>query len=346
VTSSLNFTQLNITLNTAGKAYRYTLPGGHYLQVDDYLAILNISSVALTSAGSALEQSLNFSNSIAFPSRAGAIADVFFIYQNLSNEDTDESKRYSALELLLEWCVQGYNTTVENGVSNTTKLQVSTNFTGGGGYIQYYKSSADKNPYTISSTTHYSLQRYLQDIVHGTVFYDFGNLVSVATSDITLALWQPFNRYGQHITSSTDLYNTNRTGLEHILENVGTSMTNHIRMQPRPTLQPGTLMREQVVVEVRWAYVTAPILFTVLSIGFFSATLIYQQVVWTRAPAKHWKLSSLAVLHALKPDIHQAMGGLTSTSVLNQQAGKTHVRLEDCGPDGWRLGEVNPGLRN
>jgi hypothetical protein len=49
-----------------------------------------------------------------------------------------------------------------------------------------------------------------------------------------------------------------------------------------------------------------------------------------------WKSNSLAVLHALAPDVQSGVGGIQRASALGRQAEGVRVRLEGGGA-GWRL---------
>lgn len=141
---------------------------------------------------------------------------------------------------------------------------------------------------------------------------------------------------GQTAKSPTDGYGTTQAGLNIILENVATTMTNQIRaraLDGGPVT--GTLFRQRTMFQVQLGYMVAPIVFMILSFLFFAATLIYQRSPPTRT--KTWKSSSLAVLHALAPEMQGALGGMKNSSALKEQAKGTYAGLDHVGNTGWRL---------
>ena len=135
---------------------------------------------------------------------------------------------------------------------------------------------------------------------------------------------------------------TNFTGLDSILENIATRMTNLIRSQSQDDLVAGTLLHQQTTVQVQWGYLIAPIIFMVLCLLFFGATVVYQRTSSTKT--KTWKSSSLVVLHALGPEAQRELGGMSKSSVLREQAERTAVRLDKAEDTGWRLREVGLGV--
>ena len=85
--------------------------------------LCNLGSVAQidpTQDQSGEEQySLNFTDSIAFEESARPIADVLIIYSTSTEFSEDSLPAFSALEFVLEWCVQKFTTTVTKRVSST-----------------------------------------------------------------------------------------------------------------------------------------------------------------------------------------------------------------------------------
>lgn len=320
-------------------ATRYNLPGGHFLQIDDDTsapAFLNFTSATLPVKGGAYVP-LNFSDSIAFKNISAPIADVFFIYQNPPTP-THESEGYSAIEFVLDWCVQTLNTSVTNGIPTTLKLDEFHNFDDDSIVnLTARPNAAESNQeYTIGLSTHFSLQRYLQALLNGNVTGVTGTAFSLTSSDVAQALYMPFTGPGDEtVRSATSGFLTTQAGLKIIVENVAMSMTNQIRNQTESSVFRGTVSHQQTVVQVQWGYIAAPIVFLILCLLFFAATVIYQRTASTRT--KTWKSSSLAVLHALGPEMQGELGGMKTSSALSEQAEEHCARLVHSGNTGWRL---------
>jgi hypothetical protein len=383
ITSSLNITRRNVTVpGQDGGIWVYSLPGGHYLQVDSATPLLNFSSVAppvlpsnsTTSTGARPQPvALNFTDSVAFPRGRAAIADVFFIYKNYTHAQSKTPARdeqtvtgpdmrtiYTALEFVLEWCVQTYQTTVINGKPSTVRLEHAANFNYNGDDAVSLRlvpssesgSSGDtpRNAiYSVDLPTHYSLQRHFQQLLSGTVLQisASGQTVLLASSEPAQALWQPFDHIGQRSADSPwDLFNTNQTGLGILLDNVATSMTNAMRAAEGLDTWTGNVQVQRIVIEVRWGYAVVPIVFACLCLVFLTATLFYQRHTGTRGKARVgrglpstrlWKGSSLAVLSALGPEESKMLGGLKDLSTMKTRANTVRLKLESAGDDGWRL---------
>lgn len=323
-------------------AVRYNLPGGHFLQIDKFKPVqLNFTSATLqvndTDAAGQLVP-LDFSDSIAFKNVSAPIADVFFIYQNWTTT-TSSSNEFSAIEFVLEWCVQTFNTSVKNGNPTTHKLEAFHGFDAQpGSFLTARPNAGDSNDqYTIEPNTHYSLQRYLRNLLDGNVTGGSSGNAASTSSDAAQALWVPFGPpSSQTQISPTDGYGTTQAGLSIILENIATTMTNQIRARALEGGQvTGTLSQQRTVVQVQWGYIVAPIVFMIFCLLFFAATLIYQCNAPTRT--KTWKSSSLAVLHALAPEMQGALGGMRNSSALKEKAKGTYARLDHVGNTGWRL---------
>lgn len=340
ISASLTNSTVQTPKDHAKTAVRYKLPGRHFLQIDMFTPVrLNFTSATLPVKDYADGHyvPLDFSDSIAFKDVSAPIADVFFIYQNWTTT-TSEWNGYSAIEFVLEWCVQTLNTSVTNGASTTQKLEVFNNFSNKSGYYLTARPNAgDSNDeYTIEPNTHKSLQRYLLNLLHGNVTGNPGGGSSTTSSDAAQALWMPFSQpSSQTATSANDGYETTQAGLNIILENIATSMTNQIRARTQDGLFRGTVSQQRTVVQVQWGYMVPPIVFMILCVFFFAATLIFQRTASTRT--KTWKSSTLAVLHALGPEMQGALGGIRTSSALMKQAEDHCAKLVHDGNTGWRL---------
>lgn len=185
-------------------ATRWSLTSRHY--VDSYPpCLLNVSSVAraipLINSSSTEANALDFRDSIAFQDSPVPLADVFAIYadapvssfENLAS--ASPVARYQALELVLEWCVQEYSSSVHAGVPSTTRLASSSAFRPGhspGADVagpllnsltppQNDTDAADIRTfmqaprYLVDNATHFMLSNYLRSTIAGIVLTENGN---------------------------------------------------------------------------------------------------------------------------------------------------------------------------
>jgi hypothetical protein len=204
---------------------------------------------------------LIFNNTIAFKDVPVPLADVFVIY---AKEIVGEFTRpdgvieaghmsYGAVEFIMEWCVQNFTTVVVNGVAHTTRGTATRNFTNS---VDPVKQVGEEEYYTVIHSAHYTTSRYLDHILRGSVLQGMYSLplskrgaprltalantepgsdqMLYASTDVGIALYEPYNVWSPHSSSldyskstlSGGLRGTNQTGLEHIINNVATGMTN------------------------------------------------------------------------------------------------------------------------
>ncbi|KAJ4298082.1 hypothetical protein N0V90_005981 [Kalmusia sp. IMI 367209] len=293
---------------------------------------------------------LNMSESIAFRDVNDPIADVFIIIRNVSDADNAgaDHSRYGAIEFILEWCVQSFTTNVTNGVATTNRHNAIRNFTGGDHeFLQLQPDGPNGKSYTIQDIPHNTLQRYFQAIFNGSITTDADDWY--ATSDIMQLLFEPFNVYqGNHIGQTFKLENglrgTDQTGLEHIINNIATSLTNRVRSvawtsgpegyQYSPPAR-GTVYQQVLIVVIRWKWIAGHITFTTLSLAFLALTILNQHR--SALNTKTWKSSGAAVLRALDPALQRELGGITSRSVMDAQDEAVMVRMVPTEEGGWRL---------
>ena len=207
----------------------YQVTPNHLLQTDGNNAgMINVSSVAslpLPQQSDEMDGALTFNDSIAFPDVKAPITDFILITWN-STTPGQQPSHYGlqAYEVLLEWCIQDYTTDVVNGSATTNRTSASRGF-------DYGSSSVGLGEYSIDNNAHSSLQRYFQSLFN-TSAYQNGLLQPVATSDAAQALYEPFdvamgtpNAQGVY-DFQHGLAGTNLTGLELIMNNTATAMTN------------------------------------------------------------------------------------------------------------------------
>ena len=352
----------NITLKLKNSKNGYTLPGGPYLKPGPTDVILNFSSVGIQESTEDGSDFLNFNRSSAYKNVSSPIADVFFVYQPkpqplsgtgqggtvVEPPDPDPN----AIEFVLQWCVQTFTTTVLNGIPDTQKTTTFLNFTHTAEemdpitgelknssfavYVTAHPNPDDPNDvFTIEPSTHANLQNYFQQLFQGNVSMPGGADVH-SSSSVAQILFQSFDPPDAGNKTAMDP-TVQLGGLNFILDNIAVSMTNYIRANAQNDLVLGTLLLQgQTTVRVQWGYLVAPIVFMILCLLFFATTIVYQRSRSVRV--KNWKSSSLAVLHALGPEIHRELGGMSKASVLKEEAERTAVKLvRQEGSEGWRL---------
>lgn len=97
----------------------------------------------------------------------------------------------------------------------------------------------------------------------------------------------------------------------------------------------GTMLSQQIVVQVRWEWIAAHIAFIVLCLLLLVSTMIATHLSVLRRHA--WKSSTSAVLHALSPSLQQEAGGILTESESKSFDREQLVRLRNTEGEGWRL---------
>lgn len=192
--------------------------------------ILSTDSSRGSSTGDPIR--LDFSDSIAFKDSTAPIADVFIIYSTSRTIDEDHPAEFSAVEFVLEWCVQNFTTTVVNGNSSTVRHDASSNLSMPDmlAFPQAEPDDGDNRRYLLEPFPHYTLQQYFQSLFQGSVNTTMGDSEAriIATNDATLALLNPFDRFGRRINGTDEVAGrgVGLDGLQKILDNTATAMTN------------------------------------------------------------------------------------------------------------------------
>ncbi|KAK3725449.1 hypothetical protein LTR37_000419 [Vermiconidia calcicola] len=93
----------------------------------------------------------------------------------------------------------------------------------------------------------------------------------------------------------------------------------------------GTICLDTRLVVVRWEYIVAHVIFIVLSLLLLLGTMMLQRSSALRA-AGAWKSSSLAVTHALDPELQSQLYGIRANSLLVDQDERQMIPKS-----GWRL---------
>ncbi|KXL48707.1 MAG: hypothetical protein FE78DRAFT_293237 [Acidomyces sp. 'richmondensis'] len=310
--------------------------------VGDDVYFMNISSATSASPSSLVTGTnpvqINFTETIAFKDVNAPIADVFVIVANGIN---GEHLTYTAIEFVLEWCVQSYTTTVSNGSVQTLLDRSLRNFTSPGGtYFVTLTLGSNFTQYDVDPATHYTLQQYFQGFFAGTVFQDGTDFF--ASSNAAQTVYQPFDVFQSHsegFSLRNGLIGTNQTGLEVTINNIATSMTNYMRQNGGSSTSPntakGVIWLETTIIAVRWRWFSVLVIFAALSLILLVSTIFIHQTSQLRHGA--WKSSNLAVLHALDSDLHRTLQGIQKQSRLRVQDEAEFVKLMITPDSGWRL---------
>ncbi|KAF3761181.1 hypothetical protein M406DRAFT_108428 [Cryphonectria parasitica EP155] len=278
---------------------------------------------------------LDFNNSIAFTEVPLPLADIFVLYETGTN--ASGSTTFGAVEFIMEWCVQEYTTEVVNGSVNTSRQKATRNFTN----PLYPTLQVGSTTYTIDPSTHVSTSVFLDRILQGYVYRDWdAEQYWHATSDAIQALYEPYNVFQDislgeiHYSLNSSIRGTNQTGLEFIINNMGTSMTNYIR-ENNAEVANGTSHSQEVLVKVRWKWFAAHASFIVLCLLLLSSTLIATRLSVLKSLA--WKSSPSAVLHALSSNLQHASTGILTESESTPLDQAQLVYLCNVEGEGWRL---------
>jgi hypothetical protein len=203
--------------------------------VDNGYILANLSSVArnLTEEDVSNPGPLDFADSIAFNDSPLPIADVFLIYLNTIGPNGHNSN-FSAIEFVLEWCIQNFTTSVTNGTAITQRHESTRDFPrldphDPNTYLPVTPNNGDNREYSVFGSDHVLLQTYFQDLFNGTV-----NLVNDAaayewaTNDAVLALFQPFDFHAPKVNGQDTVpgRGVGISGLHAVLDNIATGMTN------------------------------------------------------------------------------------------------------------------------
>ena len=188
-----------------------TLPNGAVLEAGQYA--VNITTAAA-------------SGSLAFSSMPNiletAISDGFIIYQKDVNADT---RTFGAVEILLNWCVNSYNTTVHASMSQTQVIANSTTVVSSNGpssslVLRAAEGAAD---YTVDAEANLAIQNYLASTFSGSYSDAFGFFSTEAALSVSSALYEETGLAG---VTGQALDDMQFGGIMNATQNVAVSMTN------------------------------------------------------------------------------------------------------------------------
>lgn len=365
VTSSLQTKNVSVPSDypgaPKGTTVEWYLTNQNYI-INNAITLLNLNSVAKKNPiVDNLDNpiSLDFSDSIAFKNVSLPVADVFIIYTSSVEDTLSNPANFSAVEFVLEWCVQDFTTNVTNGTASTQRFGSYTNFTTpnpqeSSAFLTARPNGGGNPVYMIEAQTHYILQNYFRGLFQGEANLttnDASSTLSV-TNDATQALFQPFDIFGEKV-NGVDLTAGRGGGLpslQLILNNIATGMTNMIRSSYNSTSGAaadasshpailGTADYQETFVEIQWGWIAAPIVLLVGSVFFVLAVIISSSGFGSRQKPAIWTSSSLPLLKALSAELHQqGVSGMSKLSAMEEWAKDVPVRLaRDVDGEGWKL---------
>ncbi|KAL9109232.1 MAG: hypothetical protein Q9227_006158 [Pyrenula ochraceoflavens] len=360
VTSSLKTTKAAPVEEGIGGAFNASLPfDGLKLAIgeegSDY--VLGMFTDFIPSAPSISsfvpDYVINGSNGIALPEMLNPLMHGWIIWQAGPPTGLMGSfagrKDAQAIEYALEWCARTYDIVVKDG-NATVKLSPPES------QVPYGKFETVKNDdstilaaqaleprpgiftpnLTVDYDTHFAFVDWLQGL-SGTVGMSYAHGVtwpetkegdggSTTSTSVDSSLFLSVYNMLQGGASNSSL-----GGFVPMLDNLGVSMANRMRLLS-PTAIPGTSYTSSTHVRVRWPWLALPLLFTLLSIFFFAATVLHQQFSKTYV----WKSDGNAVLYALS-------GGMGRKTEMEGWSGGRFARLERVGRDGEAQREEGRG---
>ncbi|KAF1958427.1 hypothetical protein CC80DRAFT_534173 [Byssothecium circinans] len=289
---------------------------------------LNLSNAAeLVTRPYGVQYHIEFPGTSAFDDRPSPLADFFVTYRNGSTSDKYLGSNFSAIEFMLEWCVQEYKTEVKNGVPTTTKLNATNDF-------RLYAEMSNDVGYRGIPSSEYSLPDYLRRTFNGSIFMKIDLLGIGKTSDAAEAFHSRLKTKPSEFDATGPEDTDVRTAMVQIVQNVATSMTNAMRQQGRLSAY-GTVWEEQTFVKVQLGWIAAPMMLAGFSVLFVVATIIQSSGQARRGMV--WKSSSVPTLLALNPDLHEAVGGPSSLSKTERVLRGAKVSLSQDKQEEWRL---------
>lgn len=325
---------------TTEEEIRWCLPGGicasrNLTAIGIETVLANITS-AVTQADKDVAEDPRFRSglnytSLAFADHVTPVGDFYIIYANRTKSGPSTETPWAAVEFVLGWCVPTFSTQVTNGIAVTSRgPDPFMDFDVEPGYaITGHVGGED---ITIESSSHHTLQRYLNLSLSGLVSQVEADYY--ADSDQVQKLVTLFGIGGQ----GTNLSTTRADGLaalDAMLANMAASMTNYVRSALGANHVNGTAFAQQNVVHVSWSWIAAPIVFSAASLLFFVTVVALCSVHRTVKPPL-WKSSAIATLRCLDPRLHRELGGPPGRMALSGAADKQSVRLVRDG-EGWLL---------
>ncbi|PVI00783.1 hypothetical protein DM02DRAFT_671773 [Periconia macrospinosa] len=309
-------------------------------------ARLNVSNAAKLVNEVGGRPHIEFSGTSAFDDSPAPLAHFFVTYINGSNSVNKLDQpldgisnlgwNFSAIEFMLEWCVQEYKAEVKSGVLTTTKLKTIKDFQPDD-FGRLTVAMAYNRIYRVPNSSDVSLPNYLLKTFRGSVLAKWIS-APTKTSDLAEVFHSKLKK--KYLNTNYEVIGPEdadvRTAMVRIVENVATSMNIAMRQHnTTPNQEKGTVWEEQTFVKVRWGWIAAPVMLAGFSVLFVVATIIQSSGQARRGMV--WKSSSVPTLLALNSDLHKAVGAPSSLSKTECVLRGAKVSLSQDKQGGWRL---------
>lgn len=128
--------------------------------------------------------------------------------------------------LLISRCVQNFTTDISDGKAMTSRHNSIRGFTAG---LESSPFGVKGTQYEIEISTHTSVQKFLGTTFSGSVTQNTVDSDWKATSNAVYTLSQPYDLFTNDIVNTgwpIGIRGTNETGLEVMINNIATGMTN------------------------------------------------------------------------------------------------------------------------
>lgn len=349
---------------TVSENCNYTLPNGHFLNGQDTLYTINVSTA----------QTTNIVNS----SPVAEVSIVTMTWQPDCTNSTQDlcatplgSTGYSALgvECDLFFCTKSYETTISENVVNERILSLSPlpgqnaseEIYNVGGYIEYIADPCyiDGKPYNLTQTKQMRNKTLeLMTLFHGTIeqnvtvpaqcvfgvyFAAQNSLQSFMTGNV--GLWDGMGEavYGMAIDEYAffgtavgvePLFgggNASFRSIDTVFEGLATAMTNHIRQTGSSyniTTAVGVLWQVQTVVVIEWYWIVLSVAVLVCSSIYLAAAIVIDAINTEDAKSWKWKSDPLALLSlGVKSTTLEMLDPLSSEKAMEKAAKQVKMRL-------------------
>ncbi|KAG9238055.1 hypothetical protein BJ875DRAFT_95466 [Amylocarpus encephaloides] len=275
-----------------------TLPNGVYLEAGQ--TAMNITSPITFVDGQAVFQA---NHTLAFSNKPNVmkttISNSFVIYQKDMDTDTPA---YGAVEVLLSWCVNTYNTSVVSAQASTNILSNSMSVSSTDGRLAL-KADGKEELYTVEPRANFALESYLTAAFSGTYGNEFGPVFSSDTAlTISAALYEQTEAV--NVTGQA-LDDMQLQAIMGVSQNVATSMSNNVRgRKSQGTPAIGTAREMQPYIHVSWGWIPY------IGNMTFSTCLLLAITIWKtrRTGVDVMKSSALAAMTSLSPEAKAFMG--------------------------------------
>ncbi|EPE26743.1 hypothetical protein GLAREA_02657 [Glarea lozoyensis ATCC 20868] len=298
--------------------YNVTLPNGAALEAGQ--SVVNITTAVAT-------------GSLAFSSMPNiletTIANSFIIYQKDVNAET---RSFGAVEILLNWCVSTFNTTVDAAKSETHAVTNSTNVVTANGPngALILRATEGTIDYTVDSQANLAMQSYLASTLSGSYSAGFGYFSTDAAMAISGALYE---RTALASVTGQAKEDMQFGGIMNATQNIAVSMTNNIR-QRQTTAKPQTgkafISAPMIKIQYGWMCYLGNLVFSSFSL------LVATMWLSRKTHVDVMRNSALATASALSADSKNFMGPIDRRNKSWLKAYFLKVQLTK-GEAGWSL---------